>query len=727
MKKTFAVLGIVLSIFGLFLLAAFFAYLGVTAGVRLDPQKLTLQTEHIRMFDASGTEIEAANRNADVPYEAFPEYLPDAFVAVEDKRFYHHNGFDLRGIARAALKNIASFSFREGASTISQQLIKNTHLTSEKTFSRKLKEFKLTRILEKKYSKEEILELYLNSIYFGHSAFGIAGAARFYFGKTPETLTPGECALLAALVKSPNRYSPFKNPQKCLARRNFVLSLMKDQGYLDQAQYSAALAEPLPSAPAESKSGNAYFALVYDEIEELFPDVKSSYLTSMRVYTAYDPALQSVLEETQAESGITLAVRGAQENLLKAYHSTVGSPKRLPASTIKPLLVYGPALEEDYISPATPILDERTDFAGYCPDDADGASDTYMSVRYALSHSVNIPAVKILNSMGIERGAAYLERMGLHVPREDYSLALALGGMREGFTLRQLADGYAVLAKGGTYAPSGTIRRIEDGRGRVIYQRGADEKRVFSQETCFLLNDMLNTAAKTGTAKKLSGLPFPVSAKTGTAEGKKGNLDAYTIAYTPQDVVAVWMGNADNSAVRATGGGLPANHAMRILETLYARSAPSAFTPPAGVERIAYDRSEYESGHKIVLADPAAPITEKIDDYFKRSQLPKEKCTKYSLPTIKTPEISVNNGSVSIVLCQAEYYDYIIKRENRGQITTVYRGKFQKTICDNSVCAGESYLYTVIPVYHGNEGTPVVLPRIRIEGRQQLPENWWDD
>ncbi len=724
MKRALTVIGILFEIVLILLLAALFYYFGVTAGVELDAKKLLLETECIRLFDAEGRETDAVSRDADIPFSEFPKWLPDAFVAVEDKRFYTHGGFDARRIAKAAWKNLTSLSFREGASTISQQLIKNTHLSNEKTLKRKLREFKLTRILERNYSKQQILELYLNSIYFGHSAFGIGGAASFYFGKETKDLSAAECATLAALVRSPNRYSPFRDPEKCLQRRNFVLRLMEEQGYLDERERAEAEAEPLPAAPSVKQRGNAYFSLALEELAALFPDVRSQDMGALRVFTAYDPALQAELESCKAESDLSILVRN-KSNALRAFHTTAGLFPRLPASTIKPLLVYGPALEEDLVSPATPVLDERTDFGGYSPNDAGGASGKYISVREAVSRSVNIPAVKILNALGIERGASYLEKMGMKIDRADYSLALALGGMREGFTLKELADGYATFANG-SYAPSGAIVRVEDAAGRTLYRRAEGGAKVFSDETRFLMNDMLKTAAEDGTAKKLRSLPFEVCAKTGTAEGGAGNTDAYTIAYTREDVVAVWLGNDDNAPVAASGGGLPANFAKKILERLYEKGAPAPFSPPAGVERVRYDRASLENDHRLVQADPLAPPIAVIEEFCKKTAMPQERSTVFSSPTIKMPQISVKNGCVTIVLCQTEYYDYVVKRKNRDEIITIYSGKYRQTICDNSVRAGESYVYFVTPVYRGGEGKTLELPRIQIEASPP-PDDWWEN
>ncbi len=726
MKKVLIAIFIPLGILAVLLLGAIFWYLGVTAGVELDSEKLKLSTACVRVYDAEGEQVESAKRRS-VSLCDLPAHVPQAFVAVEDKRFYSHNGLDIRRIGGAILKNLRTFSFREGASTISQQLIKNTHLTSEKTLNRKLKELKLTRQLERRYSKDQIIELYLNSIYFGHDVFGIAAASDFYFGKEAEELSPAESAMLAALVRSPNRYSPFRNEEACLSRRNFVLKLMNEQGFLDGDAYQEAVDVPLPVLPSKTKGGDSYLSLVFDELAEIFPEADAGDFGSIRIYTFLDRTLQSELESVQANSDVCALVRDNETNGIRAFYSTCGVLKRLPASTLKPLLVYGPAIEEDVICPATPILDERTDFSGYCPDDAGGASGKYMSARYALSHSVNIPAVKILNAMGCERATAYLDRMGLHIDREDWSLALALGGMKEGFSLPALADGYAVLANRGSYAPSKVISRIENDKGKVIYEYRPRQTRVFSEETSYLVSDMLKTAVREGTAKKLKNLPYDVCAKTGTAEGKTGNTDAYTIAYTSEDAVAVWLGNRDNTEVSSSGGGLPANIALDILKAVYREHAPAPFPPCEGVEELKIDMEEYETNHRILLSDPNSPFLTDRKELFKKSSAPTEMSTRYSLPKIEMPTISVTNGTVNIVLCQTEYYDYVVKRENRGVETTIYSGKYQKCISDSSVKQGESYRYSVTPVYKNIEGETIFLPLVHIGSSPSLPDEWWKD
>ncbi len=728
MKRAVKILSVLLAIGAALMLAAICYYFAVTAGTGLKEEKLNLSASAVHIFDGKGREVNAASLGAreSLSLSDLPETLPNAFLAVEDKDFYRHKGINYKRVVKAALKNIATFSFREGASTISQQLIKNTHLSGEKTINRKLREVKLARELERNYSKEEILQLYLNSIYFGHDSFGVSHAAQFYFGKSAKDLTPAECAMLAALAKSPNRYSPFKNAEKCLSRRNFVLGLMQEQGYLSDREYTEAVNSPLPEQPSQTKEKSAYLSRVYEELSELFPDAESGDFRNLKVYTFLDSDLQKQAEETQAESDYAVLVRDNRTHGIKALAATAGTPARLPASTIKPLAVYAPALEEKIISPATPLLDEEINFGGYSPKNYGGGYEGYMSARTALSKSVNVPAVKLMNTLGCEKSISYLNRMELYTQEGDCSLALALGGMKRGYTLLQLADGYAQFANGGNFTRSSAIARIESESGKELYRFREEKRPVFSEETCYLLNDMLQTAATEGTAKKLRNLPFPICAKTGTGGTDKGNTDAYTVSYTSEDTVAVWLGNADNTPINVTGGGAPANIAYRINQALYASHTPQPFPACEGVEEYAIDKEDYERNHLLTLADPAAPPICTLKELFRKDAAPQTVCTRFSKPAIEMPRISVKNGAVCIELCQTEYYDYIVKRENKGKTTVIYKGKYQNKIYDNSLIQGEQYVYTVIPLYKETEGTAVTLPSVRVEITQSEPDDWWN-
>ena len=702
-------------------LAAFVLFALVsTANVKLEPEKLHTESAQVQLLAGDGEKIASPKQYAEL--ETLPPHLPAAFVAVEDKRFYAHGGLDVLRIGKAALRNIASFSFREGASTISQQLIKNTHLSGEKTIRRKLKEWKLTFELEKSYSKEQILELYLNSIYFGHSAFGVGSAAQYYFGKDAGELVPAESAMLAALVRSPNRYSPFRDGAACKERRDLVLDLMEEQGVLSAQEAKEAKETPLPQTPHENKT-SGYVRLVFEELSETFPELDSE--DKLVVETYFDRALQEKMEAYPAECGCTLIAAENEGHALIAYHTTAGEIRRSPASLIKPLGVYAPALEEGLLSPATPLLDEPVSYGGYSPKNYDGKCAGYVSAREALARSLNIPAVKVMNSVTPKKSAQYLREMALPVYAEDETLALALGGMREGFTMRELLSAFLTFSDGGLFAPAKCIRRVTDESGKVLYERAEEKRRVFSEETSYLLSDMLHTAATEGTAKKLRTLPYFVSAKTGTGGTEKGNTDAYAMGYTSEHTLGVWLGNSDNSPISATGGGEPANELYALFKALYQERTPEAFVRPEGVVEAALDREEYENRHRLVLADPAAPAALTKKELFSAAHLPQTVSDRFSMPRIETPHIFVKNGVVCIRLCLTQYYDYEVKREGGGENKVIYRGKWRETVCDGSVRAGVRYTYTVTPFYGEKAGESAVLPSVRLD-EGQLPEDWWE-
>ena len=264
-----------------------------------------------------------------------------------------------------------------------------------------------------------------------------------------------------------------------------------------------------------------------------------------------------------------------------------------------------------------------------------------------------------------------------------------------------------------------------DESGKVLYERAEEKRRVFSEETCYLLSDMLHTAATEGTAKKLRTLPYFVSAKTGTGGTEKGNTDAYAMGYTSEHTLGVWLGNSDNSPISATGGGEPANELYALFKALYRERTPEAFARPEGVVEAALDREEYENRHRLVLADPAAPAALTKKELFSAAHLPQTVSDRFSMPRIEMPHIFVKNGVVCIRLCLTQYYDYEVKREGGGENKVIYRGKWRETVCDGSVRAGVRYTYTVTPLYGEKAGESAVLPSVRLD-EGQLPEDWWE-
>ncbi len=734
--------------FLLFILATIFAlgyYVAVTKNVALDPQKLILNEKNVVVYDQRGEPVKgvsAVSRAQTVAIADVPAHVKDAFVCTEDKRFYQHGGFDVLRFGRAVLNNVKAGSFKEGASTISQQLIKNTHLCQDKTVKRKLQEWKLTRQLEKRYTKDEILEKYLNTIYFGHNCFGIVSAADFYFQKTPSELTLSEGAILAGLVKSPNNYSPFKNPDRCKKRKESVLALMRTNGKITEKQRQTALNEPLPLR--NSLQNNAGFLhFVFEELTDLSARHGFTVGGRVEIETFLDTNLQNELEELAAsltETDKTILVLDNERHLFKGCVSSVGNIERLPGSLIKPLLVYAPALEENLLSPATPILDEKIDYRGYSPENYGGVYHGYVSMREAVEKSLNVPAVKTLESLGIERAVGYTSRLHLPIDKNDYSLALSLGGMKNGFSLLDLSAAYATLANGGVFQPCGFISKIKI-NGNTVYKKAETATRVFSEQTSYLMTDVLKTTAKAGTAKKLRSLPCEIAAKTGTVGTVSGNTDAYALSYTQRDVASVWLGNADNQKIEYTGGGLPCSILLKINEYLCNQASlqnlpQPRFSRPDGVVEIPLDKTVYDLQHALVLADDAAPSPFILKELFKSDKIPLNKSTSFSNPSIVAPSLQIKNDVVFIKFNEncPRYYTYKIERSDENKTTLLYDGEFINEFSDNTIEMNKRYIYTVTPIYENRSGDPIILPKVSLKEREKqnkkdeemLEKNWWE-
>ncbi len=741
-------------IFLLFLACALIAvgyYLAVTKNVSLDSKKLVISEKNVTVYDINGESIQNVASlfpKQTVGADAIPAFTKQAFVDTEDRRFYSHQGFDIKRIAKAAINNVKAHSFKEGASTISQQLIKNTHLSQEKTLKRKLQEWKLTRQLEKKYSKDEILEKYLNSIYFGHSCFGIKAAADFYFNKTPQELNLADSAILAGLVKSPNNYSPFKHPEKCLKRKESVLNAMlKNKSItLSQKQEAMNCSLPLPSAKKNAYKGYLHF--VFDELATLSEESGFQVGGSIEISTYLDPTLQSQLEklsENYTDFDKSIFVLDNQTHGFKACVSSVGNIPRLPGSLIKPLLVYAPAIEEDLLVPATPILDEKVNYNGYAPENYDGEYRGYVSARECVEKSLNIPAVKVLSSLGVKKGVAYLKKMRLETEQEDESLALALGGMKKGFTLKQILEAYSLFPNQGQLFSCGFISKIKI-NGVSVFHKKENKQQVFSKETSYLMTDILKGTAKEGTAKKLRNLPFDIAAKTGTVGTKNGNTDAYALSFTSKDSIGVWFGNQDNTKIDCTGGGLPCNLLLSINEYLYKKyqseniTIPN-FQKPNTIVEVDLDKTAYYDTHTLLLADKQAPIEYKFTELFKNSSIPTKQATPFSKPTIPTPKLQLKGGIIHIIFDEKTpvYYQYKIEKYSYAthntyvKHSTLYFGNLIDVFKDKEIEPDRQFVYTVTPVYKNTVGKTVVLPTVSTKREKNekkdneiIQEEWWD-
>lgn len=528
-----------------------------------DEALLLAQTTTIETVDGETiTELYQENRDY-VKIDTIPEHVKDAYLAIEDRRFYEHAGIDLKSVARAVYRDIIAMSKVEGASTITQQLAKNLFLYNDKTWSRKAKEVMAALYLERKLSKDEILELYLNEIYFGHGVYGIEKASNFYYSKSVSELDIAEGALLAGLAKAPNGYSPINHPERALERRNVVLAAMESFGVItsEERQFEEEKALGLQWSQKESKPWvDSYVDLVIKEaqhVHELSMDhlKKGGY----RIVIGMDERVQEIAYDTFQEDdyfpGNTTGVEGAfvmmdQESgrivsAMGGRNYQLGDLNRVnverqPGSTFKPLAVYAPALMQEEYTAYSLLPDEQWVNGEYLVANVDARYEQVVSLYDSLITSKNVPAVWLLRQIGIQESKRYLEKMDMHI--EDEDLAIALGGLNEGVTPINLIEGYGTFATGGKLTKAYTIEAIYDQDDTLIYEYEKEAEEVFTQQVAWDMTEMLSKAVERfpeGTySKALAG-------KTGTTQHPHLDnevKDAWFVGYTPDYVMASWTG-----------------------------------------------------------------------------------------------------------------------------------------------------------------------------------------
>lgn len=602
----------------------------------LDLSKLEVIHKTISIKDIDGNiiadEIYSKNRIY-TPLEEIPQWTRDAFISIEDKRFYKHNGVDYIRMLGAFKNNILAASLREGASTITQQLIKNTHLSNEKTFSRKLREIRIAKELEKKYSKEQILEAYLNILYFGNNVYGIGQAAKTYFNKNVSELNVSESAMLAGIINNPSRFNPLTQREKTIKRRNVVIDRMASNKKITRDVANNAKSEKID---IKEKQENLYSAYIENVIvdacealdclpEELFerkPIITTN--AKARFFNKIYCSMSDILYKNDSKIRVILT-DNISSAVIGDFSNMSGTPdiKRQPGSVIKPFVSYAPALEKKLIYPASIITDEKTNFDNYSPKNFGDKYYGNVTVIDSLKKSLNVPAVKLTDMCGIPYSKSLARRFGIEFSDKDNGLAIALGGMNEGVNLKTLVDAYATLARMGIYSKSRYVDSICID-GKVVYKNKPTESFAVGKDIAFLITDMLRECAQTGTAKKLHTLKN-VAAKTGTVERGDSNSDAYCIAYTPRYTVAVWYGNDDGADIY--GGNEAAALAKTVLEKL---NDKSEFVIPDSVEKLSVDRERLYKEGVVYLASPHLQKRYCAEFYFSKNNLP----NRYSYPEI---------------------------------------------------------------------------------------------
>ncbi len=566
------------------------------------PEKFTERylPQSTKIYDKTGKvllyEIYGEEKRTIVSLKDIPEYLKQAVLVAEDENFYSHKGVDLKAIIRAVLVDLKLKKPIQGGSTISQQLIRSAFLTREKTLRRKTKEVLATFLLEKRYTKDQILELYLNQIPFGSNCYGVESASQTFFGKSVKDLTLEESAILAALIKAPSYLSPYgPNKEKLFERKDYILDRMAEKGYILKEEAEKAKRKEISFQQIKNPLKAPHFTLYVVNLLE--KEYKREYLekAGLKVYTTLDWELQKTAEEIikrqvkenrkynafnaslvafSPKTGEVLALVGSADWFGTPYpegceigKNCLFEPKfniaiygeRQPGSAFKPF-AYAKALEKGFTE-KTILWDVQTNFGvkgskPYIPQNYDGKFRGPISFKEALAQSINVPSVKVLYLAGIEETINLAKKMGITTltkPPSFYGLSLVLGGGE--VNLLEMVTAYGVFASEGYKTSPIFISKIEDSKGNIIKEAKITPKKIISTQVCRKISDILSDnearAPMFGFSSPLYFKDYEVAAKTGTTQNFK---DAWTIGYTPSIVVGVWVGNNNNAPMKKKAG-----------------------------------------------------------------------------------------------------------------------------------------------------------------------------
>ncbi|MBF1326849.1 MAG: penicillin-binding protein 1A [Megasphaera micronuciformis] len=576
-----------------------------------------------QVFDSQGkliTTLHSDQNRLPIDINKVPKNLQNAFIAAEDNRFYDHIGVDPIGILRAVVTNLTNRGIAQGGSTITQQLAKNAFLSQDQTLKRKIQEAILALELERKYSKKEILEMYMNQIYFGRGAYGIQTAAHTYFGKDVGDLTLAECAMIAGLPKSPNYYSSSVN--EATARKNVVVGQMEKYGYITPSQAEEAKKSSLDikqKSTSNTTDETAYFIdYVTQEIAQKYGD-DALYKDGLKISTTLDTdkqhaAVQAMrhLPETHTDdqgltqpqgaiisidpkTGHILAMVGGrgQDSFNRASMAV-----RQPGSAFKPF-VYMTAMEHD-MTPDTIMEDKKVEYGGWSPHNADNSYQGRMPLWKALALSVNTVAVQLADKVGPSNVIANAKKLGITTlvedgsPNDDNLASAALGGLTKGVTPLEMAAAYGAFANKGVYIKPTAIVKILDRNGNVLEDNSSDVQKtqVMSEKTAYKMTSMLEGVIARGTGTAAS-IGRPAAGKTGTTDD---NHDAWFIGYTPDIVTAVWVGDdtGSQSLGEIYGGTVPAQIWHDYMASAVSGTSADDFDVPAGMGKAYYEEPKEE-------------------------------------------------------------------------------------------------------------------------------------
>ena len=713
----------------LFLLCGAVKTLGMDRWVDFDVYRITGCDRTSIIYDGQSDVVTRLHGVQDRTWVSISELQPStvyAFISAEDARFFEHEGVDVIRIAGAIVADIKAGSYVQGASTISQQLIKLSHLTSEKTISRKAEEAALAYEMERQYSKEDILEMYLNYVYFGGGYYGIEAAAEGYFGVHASDLTLDQSAMLAGILKSPSGYAPHINYAASINRRNNILRLMRDYGYItdDEKKQASARRPTILHDKREEYSGyytdavtKSAAALMGITVDEL---IRGGY----SIYSAMDSDIQHYCEEMfkngelfpaedseaaivvlEPSTGMVVAMVGGRSYTGGISFNRATDIRRQPGSVIKPVIAYAPAFEYLNYTAADMILDEETTFADYTPSNYGNKYYGWVTVREAVTKSLNVPAVKTLSEVGVERAKDFAKRCGIEFDDKDDGLALALGGFTYGVSPLQIAGAYSCFASGGIYNTPTLIKKITDRNGLTVYEYRQDSRRVMSEANAYILTSMLKSVVTEGTGHRLNTLDIPIAGKTGTVGLANGNRDAWMAGYTPEYTAVVWQGyDSDRLGLlpsSATGGTYPALMLYELFNHIYPDGRSGDFEKPESVKQYSIDAKTLKKQHKVVLANAMTPQSSRVTEYFTEETAPEDVSGYWAVPGSAQNLLAVREeGGVMVSFdCPDDFGMYTLWRSEAGKaekpLMTWNGREGHIEYIDAAVKPGKGYRYRV--------------------------------
>ncbi|MEC0707977.1 PBP1A family penicillin-binding protein [Bacillus haynesii] len=613
------------------------------------------------IYDKNGKEIAeiGSEKRTYVSIKDIPDSVKNAFLATEDARFYDHHGVDPIRIGGALLANFEGGFGSEGGSTITQQVVKNSLLSHEKTLKRKVQEVWLSFQLERKYSKDEILEMYLNRIYFSPQAYGVGKAAEQFYGVTDlNDLTVEQAATLAGMPQSPNNYNPIKHPEKAEKRRNVVLSLMNKHGFISDAEYNKAkkvavtkgLVSPKEYAKTTSNKYSAFVEQVVAEVKEKANVTPGT--DGLKIYTTIDTDAQDYVDELmdgdsiqyteKMQAGLTLldtktgeirAIGGGRNRNAGDWNYAVDE-KRQPGSTIKPILDYGPVIENKKWSTYEQIKDEPYKYStGQEIHNYDRNYKRWMSMREALADSRNIPALKAFQAAGKDNVLNFAKGIGLSIDKDELHESYAIGGFGNGVSTLQMAGAYSAFGNNGYYNEPHTVTAVEFNDGTKL-DLTPESKAAMSDYTAFMMTDMLQTAVQTGTGRAAQVPNVTVAGKTGTTNfeeadikkygiNPKGARDSWFVGYTPQYTAAVWTGKSGHNSLSTSEQQV----AKLLFKKLIAKvdNGSGSFEKPDSV----VEATVLKDSNPPVLASSNTPSDKKVTEYFVKGTQPTTVSKKY--------------------------------------------------------------------------------------------------